>query len=196
MKNGNIGFEVAVSSCACGSRRIEDEVGAALQLPKGTVKFVVPLTARLFYDPEVVELGKVVESLKEQGCKVSVDRLQFGIPMRPLFLPQIWISKVDRLSKELPGVIDAAIDFGKSIIAVNYVPALVRPSEIQGALLGHRRSHLDSGKREMSRGESVDNSRRRLDPECVGSGDVDALSFVETRVAQPCRCDASDGMAA
>jgi len=160
------------------------------------VKFKVPLTAQLFYDPDAVELAKIVESLHGLGCDVAVDRIRFGIPLRPLFAPQIWKSKIARLSKGLPGVIDAAIDFGKSLISVTYMPDLLRPSAIHEALLGRKRLPVESETQNVGYGDFVDIPTPNLNLGRVGNGDVDSLSFVETRVAEPCRCEASNGMAA
>jgi hypothetical protein len=195
MKNGNIGFAVTMRSCGCDSGRIEEEVGTAVRAPRGTLKFVVPLTAQLFYDTQMVESSKVIEALKEQGYTVSVDRLQFGISMRPLFSQQIWKSKVDRLTKELRGVMCASIDFGKCLITVDYMPAVIRPNEIRNALLGRKRPH-EAGNRELRQEESIDRGRHQLKPDRTSGGNVARLSFVETGALQPCRCKDLDGVAA
>jgi hypothetical protein len=195
MKNGNIGFAGTMSSCGCVSRRKQEEVGTTLQVPRGTLKFVVPLTAQLFYDPQLVESSKVIEALKEQGYTVSVDRLQFGIPMRPLFSQQIWKSKLDRLTKELRGVMCASIDFRKCLITVDYMPAVIRPNEIQNALLGRKRFH-EAGNRELRQEESIDRGTRPLKPDRINGGNVARLSFVETGALQPCRCKDLNGIAA
>lgn len=186
MRSQQVGIAVTVPSCACCSARIEEEVGTALGLPRGSLKFVVPLAAQLLYDPTVVELGKVVESLKERGCKVSVARVQFRIPLRPTFLPAVWKVKVEGLSEELQGIVSASIDFGRSLITVDYLPAVVGTNEIREALLGQGVPHLESRRKGVRQNESVEIHGGGSDPERVRSGHIYALSSVGPGVSRPC----------
>jgi copper chaperone CopZ len=160
-------IEIAVPSCGCCSAKIEEEVGDALRLPRGSLKFVVPVTAQLLYDPQVVELREIVESLKRRGCKIPVERLQYGIPLRPLFLPGVWKARIERLGKELDGVVLASIDFVTSAIAVDYVPTLIGPHEILSALLGHGRHRSVSKKPGMKGGLVHDPGKDNFDCETV-----------------------------
>ncbi len=162
--------EIAVPSCGCCSAKIEEEIGDALGLSRGSVKFVVPVTAQLLYDPQVVELRKIVESLKRRGCKISVERVQYGIPLRALFLPDTWKTKVERLSQELQGVVFASINFVRSVITVDYVPALVGPHEILDALLGQGNHGPVSKKPGINSGKFIDPGSDNLDCETVRSG--------------------------
>ena len=167
-----VGIEIAVPSCACCSAKIEEEVGAALGVPSGTVKLAVPVMAQLFYDPAVVELDKIIELLRWRGYSISVDRVQYGIPLRPLFLPHVWKTSIETLSKEVQGVVFASINFVRSVIAVDYVPALVRPEEILDALLGRGSRHLESRKLGIKADESIHTHHTRganPDPKIVRS---------------------------
>ena len=196
MKNGKTGFAVTRRSCGCSSTRIEEGAESAPRLSRRILEFVLPLKARLFYDPQIVASDAVITALREQGCAVPVDRLQFGIPMRPLFSPEIWRSKVDRLAKELQGVLSASIDFGKCLITVDYMPALTRPNEIQNVLLGRKRSHEGTGNREDGQERSIDRARHPLKPGRISGDNAVRLSFVETSASQPCGCKDLDGIAA
>jgi len=197
MKNRNVGLAVTTPSCACWFSKIEEKIEAALRFPQEALKLVVPFAARLVFDRQLVELRTIIETLKEGICKCAVDRFQFGIPLRPLFLPAVWKIKVDRLSKELRGVISASIDFVRSVIAVDYLPALVQPHEIRNILLGRGRRHLVDPRQGEKREEYlIDIGGYLPDPERILRSDVDVPSFVGKSVFRPCHCNSSDGMAA
>jgi copper chaperone CopZ len=51
------------------------------------------------------------------------------------------VLKVERLSEALRGVVSASIDFGRSLITVNYLPALVGLREIREVLFGPVQKH-------------------------------------------------------
>ncbi len=196
MTRQQVGIAVTVPSCACCSARIEEEVGAALGLPKGSVKFVVPITAQLLYDATVVELGKVVESLKERGCKVSLASARFRIPLRPAFLPTVWKVKVETLSAALPGVVSTSIDFGKSLITVDYLPAFVGTNEIRDALFACRVGQLESGEEEGKENENAKSYRGRSDLEHLRSHNVHSLYSLGPGVSQPCHDEDLGSLAA
>ena len=185
MKNQAVGIAVTVPSCACGSVRIEEEVGATLGLPRGSLKFVVPTTAQLFYDPTVVELGKVVESLEERGYKVARASVQFRIPPRPAFVPAVWKIRVERLSEALQGVVSASIDFEKSLITVNYLPALVGQREIRAALFDWSGRRLESTKG-VRRDETFKARGDNFDPEHIRGDNVHSLYPLGPDVSRPC----------
>ena len=178
--NGEMVIPVTVPSCGCCSARIEEDVGNALGLPRGSLKFVVPVQARLVYDPRVVEFGKIIESLKLRGCTISVERVRYGIPLRPLFLPEVWKTRVQRLGKELQGVVFASIDFVRSVIAVDYVPALVRPDEILDMLISKGSRHLERRKPATTGSESTHLRSDDQDPEMIRSGDGGSSSSIGT----------------
>jgi len=165
VKNRNVGLTVTVPSCACCSGRIEEEVGAALRRSTGRVNLVVPLAAQLLYDPTVVELGKVVKSQKERGYPVSLATVQFRIPLRPAFLPAVWKIKVERLSEALQGVVSASIDFGRSLITVDYLPALLSTTEIREALLDWGGRYLESKTNGARQDETSKIRRGNFDPQ-------------------------------
>ena len=173
MKNRKSGFAVTAPSCACWLKNLEDEIEAAMRRPKETLKLLVSLAARIVRDRKVDALRRSFEALNEGSCKCFVDRLQFGIPLRPLFLPAVWKIKADRLSEQLRGILSASIDFVRSVIAVDYLPALVQPHEIRGALLGATRRYLDH-RRSKERKERV----------------------AAKSVLRGCRCDMFDAVAA
>ena len=194
--SGEVGIAVTVPSCACCSARIEEEVGDALGLPRGTLKFVVPVTARFFYDPQVVELGEIVESLKRRGCTIPVERVRYGIPLRPLFLPDVWKARVERLGKELQGVLLASIDFVRSMIVVDYVPALVRPHEILDALMGEGNRHLESRKLGIKGDESIHMLRANPDPEPIRTGYSGSLFSLGAGFSRHCHNNDLESMSA
>jgi hypothetical protein len=190
--SGERGIRVTVPSCGCCSASIEEEVGDSLGLPRGSLKFVVPITARLLYDPRVVELGKVTESLNRRGCTISVARVRYGIPLRPLFPPDVWKMRVDQLGKELQGVVFAAINFVSSVILVDYVPALVRPHEILAALMSKRNCRLGSRNLATTTRESIHPDSDNHNGEIVRGGYGGPLPSVGASFSPGCRPSARE----
>lgn len=180
-------IEIAVSSCGCCSARIEGEVEDAFGLPGGTLKFFVPVTVKLFYDPRVVDLAKIIESLKRRGCTIPVEKVRYGIPLRPLFLPDVWKARVERLGKELEGVVFASINFVRSVITVDYVPALVRPHEILDALMGERNRRLESRILTIKGNQSIHPCSDDCDPEILRSVSNSSLFSVGAGLTRRCR---------
>lgn len=185
-RSGEKGITVTMPSCGCYSAKFGEEVGDALGLPRGSLKLVVPVRARLLYDPRVVELGKVIESLKRRGWKIFVARVRYGIPLRPLFLQDVWKARVERLGKELHGVVSASIDFVRSVIAVDYVPALVRPHEILDALMSTGNRRLESRKLTTSGGKSIHPGSDNRDHEIVRGGYSGSLVSVRASFSLGC----------
>ncbi len=153
--NQDVSIDIMVPSCSCCSAKLEQEIATLSGVSKGAVRFAVPVRAQLHYDPTVVKVGKLLVALKERGFQVSLERVEFRIPVRPTFHPAVWKARVERLSENLEGVISASIDLAASRIAVDYLPEVVDSKEIREAVLGWHLLHSESRRKEVNESETA-----------------------------------------
>lgn len=173
-----ISIDVTVPSCSCCGAKMEQEVSAALAVPKGTVSFSVPVRAQLRYDPKVVQLGEILNALKARGCAVPSERIEFRIPTRPTIQPAVWKEKIRGLPEKLQGIISASVSFQGSRITVDYLPGLITPTEIREAVIGWGPLHSHSAASDANGDRTTDalpivdvSGRRAAQRECmVGDG--------------------------
>lgn len=163
--NQDVNIDIMVPSCSCCSAKLEQEIATLSGISKGAVRFAVPVRAQLHYDPTVVKVGKLLVALKQRGFQVSLERVEFRIPVRPMFYPTVWNARVERLSENLEGVISASIDFATSRIAVDYLPGVVDSKEIRQAVLGWHLSHTETRRKEVRKDESAEIHRGGFEPE-------------------------------
>lgn len=150
-----VSIEITVPSCSCCAAKIEQEVSAVLGVPKGAMRFVVPVRAQLHYDPRVVQLGQVVNILRDRGCEILVERIKLGVPARPAMQPAVWREKLKRLSGKLEGIVSASINFGTSRITVDYLPGLISPKEIREGVISWGAPHPDFQRKGVSKDETA-----------------------------------------
>lgn len=133
---GKISIDITVPSCSCCATKMEQELSTVLGIPKGAMRFIVPVKAQLHYDPHVVSLSMVLDGLRAKGCEVVTERAVFMIPARPALPPPVWKEKIKGISENVQGIISASVSFQTSRITVDYFPHLISLKEIRETVIG------------------------------------------------------------
>ena len=186
MRNREVSIDVMVPSCPCCSAKLEQEIAGVSGVSKGGVRFAVPLRAQLRYDPTVANIRKIVDALKEHGYKVALDRVEFRIPFKPTMPPPAWKVKVATLSEKVEGIVSASVDFASSRIVVDYLPNLVSPKEIHGAVVNWGTSHPSSLKEEVNKHEPSKIYGGGAEPDRVRGDNVYALHSLGPGLSRLC----------
>lgn len=187
MRTMEVCIEVMLPSCPCCSARLQQELAAAPGVAAAGVRFVVPLSAQVRYDPAVARLDGLVDALTERGCEVVRKRAVFRIPHRPAMPQGVWKIIVENLSRKLHGVISGSIDFTRSQIAVEYLPGVISAKEVREAVMGWGAPHLDSERKEASHNEIPWNQGSGIEPERVRGSDFHAARPPGSDLSRPCR---------
>lgn len=186
MRSKEVSIDIMVPSCPCCSAKLEQELTTAPGVSEAGVRFVVPLRAQLRYDPTVAKINKIVDALKERGYEVALDRLEFRIPFKPIMPPEAWKVKMAMLSEKVAGIVSASVDFASSRIVVDYLPNLISPNEIRGAVVNWGTSHASSLKEEVYKHEPSKIYGGSVEPERVRGDNIYALHSLGPGLSRLC----------
>lgn len=147
--------------CAACAARVEKALGEVPGVEEAAVNFATE-KARVRYDPAASPLSALVQTIREAGYQVPVTTATF--PVAGMHCAAC-SARVEKAVRDVPGVVDAAVNFATETLTVTYLPETVTTAALAQAVAaaGDYRLLLDSGPSRMDSTTTVLEERRARD---------------------------------
>jgi len=133
MSEKNVTLPVTGMTCANCALNIERAVKKLPGIKEANVNFATEQAA-VSFDPDQVEVQALIEKIRDAGygvTKASVD-----IPVTGMTCANCAMTIERALTKKVPGVVKASVNFASERATVEYVPALTSIDEVIAAIEG------------------------------------------------------------
>jgi len=131
MAEKNINIPVTGMSCANCALAIERTVKKLPGVKAATVNFATE-EASLFFDPDLVQVEKLVEKIQDAGYGVA--KATVDIPVTGMTCANCAMTIERTLKKKVPGVVNASVNFASERASVEYIPSLTGIDEMIQAI--------------------------------------------------------------
>lgn len=131
MTEKNINIPVTGMSCANCALTIERTVKKLPGVKAATVNFATE-EASLSFDPDQVQVEKLVEKIQDAGYGVA--KATVDIPVTGMTCANCAMTIERTLKKKVPGVVNASVNFASERASVEYIPSLTDIDEMIQAI--------------------------------------------------------------
>ncbi|MGA6925109.1 MAG: heavy metal translocating P-type ATPase [Desulfosarcina sp.] len=131
MANQSLTLPVTGMTCANCAMNIERGLNKVPGVDAATVNFAAEQTMVTF-DPKSVSPKDLITTVEGLGYKVSTARIDFAVTGMTCANCAMNIERT--LSKKVPGVVDAAVNFAAERASVDYLPSMVSPQDLAAAV--------------------------------------------------------------
>ena len=131
MTEKNINIPVTGMSCANCALAIERTVKKVPGVKAATVNFATE-QASLSFDPDQVQVEKLVEKIQDAGYGVA--KATVDIPVTGMTCANCAMTIERTLKKKVPGVVNASVNFASERASVEYIPSLTGIDEMIQAI--------------------------------------------------------------
>jgi Cu+-exporting ATPase len=131
MTEKNINIPVTGMSCANCALTIERTVKKLPGVKAATVNFATE-EASLSFDPDQVQVEKLVEKIQDAGYGVA--KATVDIPVTGMSCANCAMTIERTLKKKVPGVVNASVNFASERASVEYIPSLTDIDEMIQAI--------------------------------------------------------------
>jgi Cu+-exporting ATPase len=131
MAEKNIHIPVTGMSCANCALAIERTVKKLPGVKAATVNFATE-EASLSFDPDQVQVEKLVEKIQDAGYGVT--KATVDIPVTGMTCANCAMTIERTLKKKVPGVVNASVNFASERASVEYIPSLTGIDEMIQAI--------------------------------------------------------------
>ena len=131
MAEKNINIPVTGMSCANCALAIERTVKKLPGVKAATVNFATE-QASLSFDPDQVQVEKLVEKIQDAGYGVA--KTTVDIPVTGMTCANCAMTIERTLKKKVPGVVNASVNFASERASVEYIPSLTGIDEMIQAI--------------------------------------------------------------
>jgi len=131
MAEKNINIPVTGMSCANCALAIERTVKKLPGVKAATVNFATE-EASLSFDPDLVQVEKLVEKIQDAGYGVT--KATVDIPVTGMTCANCAMTIERTLKKKVPGVVNASVNFASERASVEYIPSLTGIDEMIQAI--------------------------------------------------------------
>jgi Cu+-exporting ATPase len=131
MAEKNINIPVTGMSCANCALTIERTVKKVPGVKAATVNFATE-EASLSFDPDEVQVEKLVEKIQDAGYGVA--KATVDIPVTGMTCANCAMTIERTLKKKVPGVVNASVNFASERAHVEYIPSLASLDEMIQAI--------------------------------------------------------------
>lgn len=121
-----IEFSVMGMSCASCAAKIEKGFSSLSGIKEASVNFATEKVT-VSYDPEVVHVKEFVNTIKELGYDVGVERVT--LPIQGMSCSSC-VEKIERAINSLPGVIHVSVNFATEKATVDFIPSVVTTADM------------------------------------------------------------------
>jgi Cu+-exporting ATPase len=124
---GKAGLPVLGMHCAGCAANIERGLRDVAGVSEANVNFATA-RATVLYDPALIDVGRLVEAVRKSGYDVAVSSVDLqvqGISCASC------VMKIETALKDLPGVIDAAVNLAAAKVRVDYLSTEVELPDIK-----------------------------------------------------------------
>jgi Cu+-exporting ATPase len=133
MAEKRVNIPVTGMTCASCASNIERVVKKLPGVKEANVNFGSE-QASVSFDPEEVQLPKVVEKIKDAGYGVA--QTSVDIPVTGMTCANCAMTIERTLKKKVPGVVDASVNFASERARVDYIPSIASVDDFIAAIKG------------------------------------------------------------
>ncbi len=156
----NVTLPITGMSCANCALNIERVMKKVTGVTDARVNFATEQAA-VSYDPEQVEMEKLLEKIRDAGYGVAKSTVD--IPVTGMTCANCAMTIERTLKKKVPGVMNASVNFASERATVEFIPTLTDLNEILAAIAraGYGAIRPD----EAAEGEDAEVAARRIETE-------------------------------
>ncbi len=131
MAEKNVNIPVTGMTCASCAINIERAMKKLPGVKQASVNFGSE-QASVSFDPEEVQLPKVVQKIKDAGYGVAQTSVE--IPVTGMTCANCAMTIERTLKKKVPGVVDASVNFASERARVDYIPSVASVDDLIAAI--------------------------------------------------------------
>ncbi|MHB9150228.1 MAG: heavy metal translocating P-type ATPase [Thermoleophilia bacterium] len=117
-------------TCASCVARVQKGLGKVEGVTEASVNFATE-KATVSYDPTVVSVDRLIDTVKDAGYGVQTEKLTLDIGGMTC---ASCVRRVERALAHTPGVLDASVNFGTEAATVEFLPGAVSRSDLRRAV--------------------------------------------------------------
>jgi Cu+-exporting ATPase len=133
MAEKKVNIPVTGMTCANCAISIERAVKKLTGVKQASVNFASE-QASVSFDPDEVQLPKLVEKIKDAGYGVAQTSVE--IPITGMTCANCAMTIERTLKKKVPGVVDASVNFASERARVDYIPSVASVDDLIAAIKG------------------------------------------------------------
>jgi Cu+-exporting ATPase len=133
MAEKKVNIPVTGMTCANCAINIERAVKKLPGVKQASVNFASE-KASVSFDPDEVQLPKVVDKIKDAGYGVAQTSLE--IPVTGMTCANCALTIERTLKKKVPGVVNASVNFASERALVDYIPSMASVDDLLAAIKG------------------------------------------------------------